>query len=62
MKIKNKIVVLIMGTLLALAGINLIVDSVATKNLGAVLALTGVLSNIVVLLILMKSENSMSDL
>ncbi|MBE9460701.1 hypothetical protein ACFP1I_21285 [Dyadobacter subterraneus] len=62
MKFKSKIGILIAGTLLALAGINLIVDSTTTKNLGAVLTLTGVFTNIVVLLILIKNENMMSDL
>ncbi|MDQ6482553.1 hypothetical protein [Dyadobacter sp. LHD-138] len=56
MKLKNKISLLIAGTLLSLAGLNLILDSDATRSIGAILALTGVLTNIIVLVLLMKQE------
>ncbi|MCF0058150.1 hypothetical protein [Dyadobacter sp. CY356] len=62
MKIKNKIVLLITGTLLALAGINLIIDSSTTKNFGVILALSGVLTDIAVLIILIKNEKWLSEL
>ena len=62
MKLKNKIVVLLMGALLILAGLNLILDSAATKNLGAVLALTGVSTDIIILLLFIKQEKWLSKI
>ncbi|WP_159468219.1 hypothetical protein [Dyadobacter sp. 3J3] len=62
MKLKNKIIVLITATLLALAGINLILNSASTKNFGVILALAGILTNIVVLVIMLKNEKWLSEL
>ncbi|MCF2442707.1 hypothetical protein L0657_01970 [Dyadobacter sp. CY345] len=62
MKLKNKIVVLLMGALLILAGLNLILDSASTKNLGAVLALTGVSIDIIILLLFIKQEKWLSEI
>lgn len=56
MKLKNKISLLIAGTLLSLAGLNLILDSEETGSIGAILALTGVVTDIIVLVLLMKEE------
>ena len=61
MKLKNKISLLIAGTLLSLAGLNLIIDSEATKNIGAFLALTGVLTDIIVLVLFMKQEKWVNE-
>ncbi|GLU53336.1 hypothetical protein [Dyadobacter frigoris] len=62
MKLQNKIGLLLIGTILALAGINLIIDSETTKNFGAVLALAGVLTDIVVLITLLKNEKWLAKL
>lgn len=62
MKLKNKIIVLLIGTLLILAGLNLILDSAATKNLGAVLALTGVSVDIIILLLFIKQDKWLSKI
>ena len=61
MKLKNKVALLITGTLLALAGMNFISDSETTKNFGLILALVGILTDIVVLLTLIKNENWLSE-
>lgn len=61
MKLKNKIILLITGSLFALAGINLILHSLTTKNFGVILALTGVLTDIVVLINLIKQENWITE-
>jgi hypothetical protein len=61
MKLKNKISLLIAGTLLSLAGLNLIIDSEATRNIGAILALTGVLTDIIVLVLFMKQEKWVNE-
>ncbi|SEJ50349.1 hypothetical protein SAMN04487995_5057 [Dyadobacter koreensis] len=62
MKLKNKIIVLLIGALLILAGLNLILDSAATKNLGTILALTGVSVDIVILLLFIKQEKWLSKI
>ena len=61
MKLKNKISLLIAGTLLSLAGLNLIIDSEATRNIGAILAITGVLTDIIVLVLFMKQEKWVNE-
>jgi hypothetical protein len=61
MKLKNKISLLIAGTLLILAGLNLIIDSEATKNTGAILAITGVLTDIIILVLFMKQEKWVNE-
>jgi len=61
MKLKNKISLLVTGTLLSLAGLNLIIDSETTRSIGAIIALTGVLTDIVVLVLLMKEEKWLKE-
>jgi len=61
MKLKNKISLLVTGTLLSLAGLNLIIDSETTRSIGAIIALTGVLTDIVVLVLLMKEEKWLNE-
>lgn len=56
MTLKNKIGFIVAGTLLSLLGLNLIIDSQATRSIGAILALTGVLTDIVVLILFIRQE------
>jgi len=62
MKLKNKVGLLIAGTILLLAGLNLIIDSASTKNAGALMALTGVSTDIIILLLFIKQEKWLSKI
>jgi hypothetical protein len=57
MKIKYKIGFLVAGTLLSFVGLNLIIDSEATRSIGAIVASTGILTDIVMLLLIMQQGN-----
>ena len=62
MKLKNKVGLLIAGTILLLAGLNLIIDSASTKNAGALMALAGVSTDIFVLLLFIKQGKWLSKI
>jgi hypothetical protein len=55
MNLKNKIILLVAGTFLGLTGIDLILNS-SKKNVSAAIALTGVLLDIISVIIIIKEE------
>jgi len=60
MNLKNKIILLAAGTFLGLAGLKLILDP-STKFLGATIALTGVLLDIISVVLIMKQEKWLDE-
>ena len=62
MNLKNKVGLLIAGAVFMLAGLNLIIDSASTKNAGALMALAGVSTDILVLLLFIKQGKWLSKI
>lgn len=62
MKLKNKVGLLIAGAVLLLAGLNLIIDSASSKNTGALMALAGVTTDIIILVLFIKQEKWLSKI
>jgi hypothetical protein len=60
MNLKNKIILLAAGTFLSLAGLKLIFDP-SVKSLGAAIALTGVLLDIISVVLIMKQEKWLDE-
>jgi hypothetical protein len=56
MNLKIKISLLLLGTVLSMVGLNLLLGSGPAKNAGAVIALSGVLIDIIAVVLILAQE------
>jgi hypothetical protein len=62
MNLKIKISLLIIGTVLSMAGLNLLLGSDSAKNTGAVIALSGVFIDIIAVVLIMAQEKWLDEI